>query len=113
MKDTEIWEIKQIIQQGIENLHPTPSPETKERLVKLETSMMNIALDVSEIKIHTTYIKELIGKLPCTEQNKRIVELEKYNQKQIGMIAVLGMVFGVVGFFISPIISWLLNKIKL
>ena len=113
MKDTDIWEIKQIIQKAMENSHPVPSPETKERLTKLETSMEKMSKDIVEIKVHTTYIKELISKLPCKEESIKIDNLEKEVNQFVGKAAIIGSVFGFVGAVILTIIGWLLTKIKL
>lgn len=112
MKDNEIFELKKIIQQGIEKSHPVPSPETKERLEKLENSVNKISVDITEIKIHTTYIKEKFNDLPCINQDGRIRKLEDDKNKQIGIIAVLGIIFGAIGWVLTPVINWLLSKIK-
>ena len=120
MKDTDIWEIKQIIQQGLEdsNLHlNVPSKETKIRLESLEISQKDIskqvgkmAVDVAEIKIHTTHIKELFDRLPCKDEEKRINELEKEVDQLVGKSIIAGSVFGFIGASFLAAIGWFFKK---
>ena len=51
--------------------------------------------------------------LPCKAHDKKIEEYDSYKNRIIGMMAMLGVLSGFLGWLIAPMIDWLLTKIKL
>ena len=50
--------------------------------------------------------------LPCSTHQQKIEDLVEYKNKAIGMAAIIGTIAGLIGFFLSPIISWFLERTK-
>lgn len=50
--------------------------------------------------------------LPCGMHQKKIEEFDAYKNKTLGIMAVIGMIFGFLGMLISPFIDWIFNKVK-
>jgi len=61
----EMWDIKADIQEALK--HTEPSPQTRERLAKLETNQLNLMQEINEIK---QMISELGNKLDCALDKK-------------------------------------------
>jgi seryl-tRNA synthetase len=61
----EMWNIKADIQEALK--HSKSSPETRERLVKLETNQKNLMQEIQEIK---KLIGDLTTKVECAFEKK-------------------------------------------
>ena len=50
-------------------------------------------------------------KLPCGAHSDDIQSLKDDRNKVVGIMAFLGLVFGAIGYFISPTIDWVMKHI--
>lgn len=57
-------------------------------------------------------IDEKFASLPCSVQNTRLDNIEAFQNKQKGIIVTLGVFAGFIGWLLTPVISWVLSKIK-
>ena len=88
-----------------------------------ESAMLKLIEDVATTKQVTVDIKfameentRVVTKLlethdgRITSNNKDIKELKDFKNRAVGMITICGVIAGFVGWCLSPVISWILNK---
>jgi len=76
------------------------------------TDIDPISQAIGRIEEGTKNLNEKFDTLPCGEREKRINKVEDYQNKQMGVVAVIMLLFGFIGWLMSPLISWLLDRIK-
>ena len=64
---------------------------------------------VGEVRTDIKGIKQILNKLPCAEQEKKIEDLEDYKNQMIGRVSIISIVCGIIGYGISMAISWMLK----
>lgn len=71
-----------------------------------------ISRAIGNIETGIKNLNEKFDALPCPAHTKKIEEFDAYKNKAIGMISLIGLVMGFIGWMISPVIGWIFDKLK-
>lgn len=83
----------------------TDLDQTSQAIGKLQGAMEQGFKDINK------QINDKFGALPCAIHQSDIDSLKADRNKVIGIVAVLGMIFGLIGWFLSPVVDWLAKHI--
>lgn len=76
------------------------------------TNIDEVSLSLGRIEQKVDDLTKSFNKLPCEREIRRVDKIEAYQNKQVGVIVTVGAVFGFIGWLATPLINWLLEKIK-
>lgn len=79
--------------------------DTTEKLAQIQVCQEEIRGDIK-------LLKSKFDSLPCKANTQKIDEHEAYKNKAMGMIVIVGMVAGFIGWILTPFIGWLLGKLR-
>jgi len=71
-----------------------------------------ISKAIGSIEVGIKNLNEKFDSLPCKFHATKIGEHEKWKNEASGMVVVIGLIFGFIGWFLTPVLNWLLDKIK-